>query len=84
MRVSQKSSSYITLLTVEQGKCFNRYHNLADNMRELSYHMQFACSCEYVMTSEQLISESLSAVDRSLDWHLVLISLKLFSPCVNT
>lgn len=34
-------------------------------MRKLSYHMQIACSSEYlhVMTSECLISEGLSAAD---------------------
>lgn len=47
-------------------------------MREQSYHTQLACSSEYlhVIPSEHLISEGLSAADPSLDWHLMLVSLK--------
>lgn len=47
-------------------------------MREQSHHTQLACSSEYlrVMLSEHLISEGLSAADPSLNWHLMLVSLK--------
>lgn len=55
-----------------------RHCNLTDNMRDLSYHTQLACSSEYlhVMTSKRLISAGLSAADPCLSWHLMLISLK--------
>lgn len=60
MRVSHKSGSYIILLTQTKWNVLIGHHNLADNMRELSLHMQCAFSYEYLHV---MISEGLLAAD---------------------